>query len=171
MNLNKRKIEKPHGWDLGLGACGVITWLKRSWISRLVKMEQWSFGQWGLGWHDRSLKFSMALLESSWSIEKSDDEQTGLSSNWSFSNLASFLWTLEQWSWTFDFLLWNKSICQFCTWSELFHCVNLDPLAKWTVSFKLGPYFMKSHGWTIGFRALIQQSPKSKELETMDFGR
>ena len=78
MNLNKRKIEKPHGWDLGLGACGVITWLKRGWISRLVKMDQWSFGQWGLRWHDRSLEFSMALLESSWSIEKFDDEQTGL---------------------------------------------------------------------------------------------
>ena len=41
-------------------------------------MEQWSFGQLGLGWHDQSLEFSMALLESSWSIEKSNDEQTGL---------------------------------------------------------------------------------------------
>ena len=70
MNLNRRKIKEPHGWDLGLGACGVITWLKRSWISLLVKMEQWSFGQWGLEWHDWSLEFFMALLESSWSIEK-----------------------------------------------------------------------------------------------------
>ena len=82
MNLNKRKIEKPQGWDLGLGACEVITWLKRGWISYLVKMDQWSFGQWGLGWHDRSLEFSMALLESSWSIEKSDDEQTRLGFHW-----------------------------------------------------------------------------------------
>ena len=86
MNLNKRKIEKPHGWDLGLGASGVITWLKRGWISRLVKMDQWSFGQWSLRWHDRSLEFSMALLESSWSIKKSDDEETRLSSNWFFNN-------------------------------------------------------------------------------------
>jgi hypothetical protein len=30
MNLNKRKIEKPHECHLGLGACGVFTWLNRS---------------------------------------------------------------------------------------------------------------------------------------------
>ena len=151
MNLNKRKIEKPYGWDLGLGACEVIIWLKRGWISRLVKMDQWSFGRWGLGWHGRFLEFSMALLESSWSIEKSDDEQTGLSSNWSFNNWAWFMWT-------FDFFLWNKPFCQFLAQS---YYMYLDSLVQWTVSFKLGPYFTKSHGWTIGFGALIQWGPKS----------
>ena len=79
-NELKEKKDRKTPWIRSLfGAYWVITWPKRGWIGRLVKMEQWSFGQWGLGWHDQSLEFSMALLESSWSIEKFDDEQTGLS--------------------------------------------------------------------------------------------
>ena len=56
--LQQKKNRKPHGWDLGLGAWGVISWCKRGWIGRLVKMEQWSFGQFGLlssPWHCWSL--------------------------------------------------------------------------------------------------------------------
>ena len=136
MNLNKRKIEKSHEWDLGLGACGVFTWLNRSWISHLVMMEQRPFGQWGLRWHDRSFEFSMALLESSCSIEKSDDEQTGLfelilrQSNLILVGLGAMMLGF----WLF---LWRESICQFCTWFELLHCVHLNSLSQWIVIFKL----------------------------------
>ena len=41
------------------------------------------------------------------------------------------------------------------TWSKPLYFVHLDPLAKWIVSIKLGLSFPKSHGWTIGFGALI----------------
>ena len=51
----------------------------------------------------------------------------------------------------FWLFLWSKSICQFCTWSKPLHYVHLDPLDKWTVSFKLRLSFAKSHGWTIRF--------------------
>ena len=130
MSLNKRKIEEPHGWNLDLRACGMITWLKRNWICHLVKMDQWSFGQWGLEWHasmqcihwchDRSFEFSMALLECSWSIEKSNNEQTGLSSNWSFDSQTWFLWALEQWFWAFDFSYEANPVVNFV------HDLNLN---------------------------------------------
>ena len=57
--------------------------------------------------------------ESSWSIEKSDDEQTGLSSNWSFDSQTWFLWALEQWCWAFDFF------CEANPFVNFVHDLNL----------------------------------------------
>ena len=156
-NLNKRKIEKPHRWDLGLGACWVITWLKRGWIGRLVKMEQWSFSMrsqmaWPVPW---VLHGIIGVFLVHWEI--------WWWTNWAFLELILQqlglipvdLWAMILGFWPF---LWNKPFCQF--WAQ-FYCMYLDSLVQWTVSFKLGPYFTKFHGWTIRFGALIQRIPKS----------
>ena len=83
--------------------------------------------------------------------------------NWAFLKLILRqlgLILMDLWAMILDFWLplWNNPFCQF--WAQSY-CMYLDSLIQWTVSFKFGPYFTKSHGWTIGFGALIQWGPKS----------
>ena len=140
----------------------------------------WELVEWSLGYREVELavcwRWSNGLL-----VNEVLDGMTGpLSSPWHcwsllgplrnlMMNKLGFLWidpstigldSCGPWSNDLGLLtaFWNKPFCQF--WAQSY-CMYLDSLVQWPVSFKLGPYFTKSHWWTIGFGALIQRGLKS----------
>ena len=128
----------------------MVFWSMRSWMACLNAMH--SLMSWSVLWVLHSIVRVFLVHWELWWWK-----------NWAFLKLILRqlgLILMDLWAMILDFWLplWNNPFCQF--WAQSY-CMYLDSLIQWTVSFKLGSYFTKSHGWTIGFGALIQRVPKS----------
>ena len=141
----------------------MVFWSMRSWMACLNAMH--SMMSWSVLWVLHSI---VRVFLVHWEL-------------WWWKNWAFFELVLQQSNlilvglgammlgfWLF---LWSDSICKFCTWYEPLHCVHLNLLSQWNVSFKLGPSFTNLMGepldwsfhsfrskqilwvlWSLGFR-------------------